>query len=171
MPASAAQFRNVCYYGGRTTLKAGNTEIVARKISSLIRCDVHRIEAADAYPRDYDETVRRNVGEQDNDARPAVKGRLPSLDGYDTVLLGSPVRNVRAPMIMTTLTEQLDFRGRTVVPFTTHAMSGLGMTARDYARSCRGATIAEGLAARGEEVADADTDVETWLRDRGLTRS
>lgn len=89
----------------------------------------------------------------------------------DTVLLVSPIWNVRAPMIVITFIEQLDFRGKTVVPFTTHAMSGRGTTARDYARSCRGATIAEGLAARGEEVADADTDVETWLRDRGLTRS
>ncbi|MFE5813132.1 flavodoxin [Streptomyces sp. NPDC056479] len=159
------------YYGGRTTLQVGNTEVLARKISSFIRCDVHRIEAADPYPRNYDETVRRNVREQNDDARPTIKGRRPSLDGYDTVLLGSPIWNVRAPMIMTTFTEQLDFRSKTVVPFTTHAMSGLGTTARDYARSCRGATIAQGLAVRGEEVADADTDVTTWLRDLGLTRS
>ncbi|MEU8986249.1 flavodoxin [Streptomyces sp. NPDC048558] len=104
-------------------------------ISSLIPCDLHRIEAADPHPWDCDETVRRNVREQDDDARPAIKGRLPSLDGYGTVLLGSPIWNVRAPMIMTTFCEQLDFRGRTVVPFTTHAMSGLGTTARDHARS------------------------------------
>lgn len=159
------------YHGGRTILKVGNTEILARMISSLTPCDVHRIEAADPYPWDYDETVRRNVREQDDDARPAIKGRLPSLDGYDTVLLGSPIWNVRAPMIMTTFAEQLDFRGRTVVPFTTHAMSGLGTTARDYARSCLGATIAPGLAVRGEEVADADTDIRTWLRERGLVGS
>ncbi|MFF4273497.1 flavodoxin [Streptomyces sp. NPDC001536] len=82
----------------------------------------------------------------------------------------SPVWNVRAPMIMTTFTEQLDFRGKIVVPFTTHAMSGLGTTARDYARSCRGATIAPGLAVRGEEVADADTELEKWLRDLQITR-
>jgi hypothetical protein len=43
-------------------------------------------------------------------------------------------------------------------------MSGLGTTARDYAASCPGATIAEGLAVRGEEVKDADTEVEAWLR-------
>jgi hypothetical protein len=35
------------------------------------------------------------------------------------VLLGSPIWNVRAPVIMT-FTEQLDFSGKTVVPFTTH---------------------------------------------------
>ncbi|MFF3331865.1 flavodoxin [Streptomyces sp. NPDC002888] len=83
------------YYGGRTTLRVGNTEVLAHKISSLIRCGVHRIEAADPYPREYDATVQRNVREQDDDVRPAVKGQLPSLEDYDTVLLGSPIVLVR----------------------------------------------------------------------------
>ena len=89
---------------------------------------------------------------------------LPSLDRYDTVLLASPIWNVRAPMIMTTFTEALDFTGRTVHPVTTYAMSGLGTTARDYAASCRGATLSEGLAVQGEEVAAAGSAVESWLR-------
>ncbi|MFF7338819.1 flavodoxin [Streptomyces sp. NPDC008163] len=157
------------YYGGRTNLKVGNTEVLARKISDLIDCDVHRIEPADPYPDSYDATVERNVREQDADSRPAIKGRLPDLDGYDTVLLGSPIWNVRAPMIMTTFTEQLDFTGKTVVPFTTHAMSGLGTTERDYAASCRGATFANGLAVQGEEADQADRDVKAWLQRIGLT--
>ena len=47
-------------------------------------------------------------------------------------------------------------------------MSGLGTTARDYAASCPGATIAEGLAIRGEKVRDAGATVEAWLRRIGL---
>ncbi|WP_407554767.1 flavodoxin [Streptomyces sp. Pv4-95] len=156
------------YYGGRTDLKVGNTEVLAQRIAGRIACDTYRIRAADPYPHDYDATVQRNVREQDTDARPAVEGRLPSLDGYDTVLLAGPIWNVRAPMIMTTFTEALEFRGKTVHPITTYAMSGLGTTERDYATSCPGATIAEGLAVRGEEVKDADTEVEAWLRRIGL---
>nr|WP_237526147.1 flavodoxin [Streptomyces sp. SID4913] len=149
-------------------MKVGNTETLAEKIGSRIVCDTYRIQAAARYPHDYDDTVKRNVREQDTDARPAVEGRSPSLDGYDTILLAGPIWNVRAPMIMTAFTEALDFRGRTVHPVTTYAMSGLGTTERDYAASCPGATIAEGLAVRGEEVKDADTEVAAWLRDIGL---
>jgi hypothetical protein len=47
-------------------------------------------------------------------------------------------------------------------------MSGLGITERDYAASSPGANIAQGLAVRGEEVKDADTEVEAWLRRIGL---
>ena len=52
------------YYGGRTNLEVGNTEVLAGMMSTLIPCDMHRIEAADPYPNSYDATVARNVREQ-----------------------------------------------------------------------------------------------------------
>ncbi|MFI1978870.1 flavodoxin [Streptomyces wedmorensis] len=156
------------HYGGRTDLKVGNTEVLAEKITRRIACGTYRIQAAAPYPHGYDATVKRNVSEQETDARPAIDGRLPSLDDYDTILLASPVWNVRAPMILTTFTEALDFRGKTVHPVTTHAMSGLGTAERDYAASCIGATIGEGLAVRGEEVEKADSEIQAWLRRIGL---
>jgi hypothetical protein len=58
-------------------------------------------------------------------------------------------------MIMSTFAESLDFTGKTIHPFTTHAMSGLGTTERGYAASCPGATIGRGLAVQGEKVKDA----------------
>ncbi|XVV10174.1 flavodoxin [Actinoplanes sp. CA-131856] len=156
------------FNGGRRRLTVGNTEVVAGYISRAIGCDVHRIEAADPYPEDYDPTVRRNVEEQNANARPGIANPLDSIEEYDTILLGSPIWNVRAPMIMTTFVEGLDFNGKTVHPLTTYAMSGLGTTERDYAASCRGAKMGEGIAVRGEEVADAQPAVEDWLRRIGL---
>jgi flavodoxin len=154
--------------GGRRRLTVGNTQVVTEMIGRLAGCDVHRIEAADPYPDDYDPTVQRNVREQDADARPAIANPLASIDRYDTVLLGSPIWNVRAPMIMSTFTDGFDFTGKTIHPFTTYAMSGLGTTERDYAASCPGATLGEGLAVRGEEAGDAGPAVESWLRRIGL---
>jgi flavodoxin len=153
--------------GGRRNLEVGNTEVLARAISARLGCDVHRIEAADPYPADYDETVQRNVREQDADARPAIANPLASIEEYDSILLASPIWNVRAPMIMTTFAEPDDFAGRTVHPVTTYAMSGLGTTAEDYGRYCRGARIGEGLAVRGEEVRDAGAALDAWLRRTG----
>ncbi len=155
--------------GGRRNLEVGNTEVLARAISARLDCDVHRIEAADPYPAGYDETVARNVREQDTDARPAIAGPLPSIDRYGTILLASPIWNIRAPMIMTTFTERHDFAGKTVHPVTTHAMSGLGTTPEDYARECRGARIGAGLAVRGEEARSAGAKVDAWLRATGLS--
>ncbi|MFF3371961.1 flavodoxin [Streptomyces sp. NPDC002680] len=158
------------YYGGRTDLRTGNTEVLARMISGLVECDVHRVQAVEPYSDDYDETVARNVREQDADARPAIAGPPASIDRYGVVLLASPIWNIRAPMIMSTFAERYDFRGRTVHPVTTHAMSGLGTTERDYATSCAGATVGEGLAVRGEEVRKAEAQVRAWLRRIGVVQ-
>jgi flavodoxin len=152
------------YYGGRRTLKVGNTEVVAGMIRQLIACDVYRIEAADPYSDDYDATVDRNVREQNDNARPGIANPLRSISDYDTVLVGSPIWNNRAPMIMSTFVESLDFNGKTLYPFVTYAVSGLGSTERDYAASAPGATIGEGLAVRGEEVRSAQSQTDQWLR-------
>lgn len=156
------------YYGDRTHLEVGNTEVLAGMISRRIECDVYRIEPVDPYPDDYSETVERNVREQDADARPAIANPPASIEGYDIVLLGSPIWNVRAPMIMSTFAESFGFSGKTIFPLTTHAMSGLGTTERDYAASCPGATLGEGLAVRGEEVQAAGAALDAWLRRIGL---
>lgn len=152
------------YDGGRIHLDVGNTEVLAGMISALITCDVHRIDPAEPYSDNYDATVARNVREQNANARPAIATPLPSTEQYDTVLLASGIWNVRAPMIMTTFAESYDFTGKTIHPITTHAMSGLGTTEKDYGKSCPGAIIGEGLAVRGERVRDAGPDIESWLR-------
>ncbi|GAA2152827.1 flavodoxin [Actinomadura napierensis] len=79
------------HYDGRTHLKVGNTERLAQMISRYIDCDLRRILLAYPYSDDYEQTVQRNVREQDSDARPAIASPLPEVDHYDTVLLGSPI--------------------------------------------------------------------------------
>jgi flavodoxin len=158
------------YYGGRTNLKVGNTEVLAGMISKHIRCDVHRIRPANAYPFDYEETVARNVREQNANARPRIANPLPSIDDYDVVLLASPIWNVRPPMIMSTFADRYDFTGKTVFPVVTYAVSGLGTAPQDYAASCQGARIGRGLAVQGEKVRSADPAVRAWLRQVRLAR-
>ncbi|MGG5260111.1 flavodoxin [Phycicoccus avicenniae] len=155
-------------YGGRVDLEVGNTAVVADIVADLVDVDRFEIRAADPYPESYDDTVRRNVQEQDADARPQIAGSLPDLTGYETVMLGSGVWNVRAPMIMRTFVESVDLDGRTVLPFVTYAVSGLGRVADEYAELLPRSTVGEGLAVRGEEAAGARPDVEDWLRRTGL---
>jgi hypothetical protein len=71
-------------------------------------------------------------------------------------------------MIMCTFVEGVDLSGKTIFPFVTYAVSGLGRTVDDYTRLCPRSTIGEGLAVRGEEATDARADVEAWLRKIGL---
>jgi flavodoxin len=159
------------YYGGRKDLAVGNTEVVARMIADTLGCEIFQIQAVDPYPHSYDATVERNVREQNEDARPEIVNPPDSIDAYDTIILGSPIWNVRAPRIMLTFAERFDFTGKTIYPFTTHAMSGLGRVVDEYTAACRGATIGEALAIQGEEAAESRSDVDAWLRRIGLVET
>ena len=159
------------YNGGRRDLEVGNTKVLAGMIADRLRCDVHEIQAAKPYSDDYDDTVERNVREQQADARPAIANPLRSIARYDTVLLASPIWNVRAPMIMSTFADSHDFSTKTVFPITTYAMSGLGTTAEDYRESCTGARIGAGLAVRGEQVRESGAAIDAWLRRTELLTS
>ena len=152
------------YNGGRRDLEVGNTEVLARMIARKTDVDLHRIVAADPYSDDYDETVQRNVEEENADARPRIRNGLRSIAKYDTVLLASPIWNSRTPMIMATFAERYDFAGKRVLPVVTYAVSGLGSAASDYADLCDGASIGRGLAVRGERVRASEDQVDAWLR-------
>jgi flavodoxin len=114
------------FHGGRKVLKVGNTQVVAGMIQGALGCDVFQIRPVDPYSDRYDPTVQRNVREQNENARPGIVGMPSSIAAYDTIVIGSPIWNVRVPRIMLTFAERYDFSGTTIYPFTTHAMSGLG---------------------------------------------
>jgi flavodoxin len=158
------------YYGGRTNLNVGNTEVAAGMIRDRTGADLYKIEPVDRYPDSYDEAVDRNSEEQDSNALPAIAGALPDLGPYDIVILGSPVWSSRAPRIMSTFIEAVDFGGKMVLPLVTYAISGMSGIDDFYRTALTAATVGRGLAVRGEEVRDTGAGVDAWLRDHGLLR-
>lgn len=154
--------------GGRRDLETGNTARLASLIADRLDCPLHEIEAAEPYPQGYDATVERNVREQDADDRPEIAGDLPDLTDRDIILLGCPVWGSRAPMIISTLLDGVDLRGKRLLPFVTYAVSGMSGIDEDHRCALPETEVAEGLAVRGEEVDEAAEAVEAWLRGNGL---
>ena len=152
------------FHGGRKVLNVGNTEVVAGFIRDALSCDVFKIQPVEPYSDRYDPTVERNTREQNENARPGIIDLPASIDAYDTVVIGSPIWNVRVPRIMLTFAEHFDFGGKTLYPFTTYAMSGLGHAVEEYKAACRGATIGKALAVQGENVERSRPEVEGWIR-------
>ena len=152
------------FNGDRKVLRIGNTAVVARMVRDALGCDTFEIQPVVPYPDRYDPTVERNVREQNENARPGIVELPASITAYDTILIGSPIWNVRVPRIMLTFAEHFDFSGKTVHPFTTHAMSGLGHAVEEYKAACPAAELGEALAVRGEEAESSHPSVEAWLR-------
>ncbi|MGN0028224.1 MAG: flavodoxin [Marinilabiliaceae bacterium] len=151
-------------------LEMGNTARVAGHIADLTGGDLFELVPVVPYPDDYQEAVALARDEYDNNARPAIKNTIENLDEYDTLFVGGPVWHGAMPMIIRTFYESYDLSGKTIVPFSTHAGSGLGDCERLARSYYPDNAILQGLAVQGTNSANARGDVEAWLTRIGVIK-
>ncbi len=151
----------------------GNTAIVAEIIAEETGADTFEIlPENDTYPTTYDELTDVAKQEQQDGARPAIKGELPDLSQYSTIFIGAPVWWGDWPMICYTYFEANDFSGKTLIPFSTHEGSGLSGFDSKLSNAAPGADVKAGLAIRGQDAqnkqSDVRADVKEWLTGLGF---
>ena len=154
-------------------IEKGNTAIVAEMIGEATGADLYEIlPADDHYPMTYKELTDVGLQEQRDHARPAYAGELPDFDSYDTIFIGAPVWWGDWPMILYTVFESTPLSGKTLVPFSTHAGSGLSGFDRSLAAAYPDCTIAKGLAVAGTDTQNdpdkVQTSVANWLNELGF---
>jgi len=156
--------RGLNYVNGNIVdLKIGNTEVVAGMIQKIAGGDLFHIEPVKAYPEDYTETTNVAKDEMRSNARPALAGRVESMNEYDAIFLGFPNWWGTMPMPVFTFLDSCDFSGKTIIPFCTHEGSGLGRSEQDIAKLCPKAEVLKGIAIRGGSVGSADKAVSEWI--------
>ena len=99
----------------------GTTQRMAQEIANQTEAELFRIEPTVPYPTDSTECTEVALGGRDDDARPAIAGKVENWEQYDIIFIGSPVWWHTAPMIIATFAESYDFSGKTVVPFCTYS--------------------------------------------------
>ncbi|MGM0240724.1 flavodoxin [Enterococcus sp. AZ103] len=148
---------------------SGNTETMAETIAENTNSDTFKIETAEAYPNDVDDTIDVARDEQDEEARPELKNSLDNLDDYDVIFLGYPIWWGTLPMGVFTFLDENDFNGKTVIPFATHEGSVLGSSVEDIRENSNGATVLDGLSIQGSEINDSEAEVIDWLNQLNLS--
>lgn len=152
------------YFGGAMRyIDKGNTEVAAEYIAEITGAKLFKVERAVPYSRDYMTCIKEAQKEQRENARPAIKNTLGSIADYDVVFVGSPIYWGTMPQPLFTQLEQLDFAGKTVMPFTTHEGSGLGSVVSDLKDICAGAKVKSGLAINGSAVRGSKAQIEKWI--------
>lgn len=99
---------------------SGSTKNLAEEIQRQTNADIYRIEPLVPYTDDYQELAYQiSNKEKEENARPALKDTLSSLNDYDIIFVGCPVWWYDAPMIIHSFLECKDynFAGKTIVPF------------------------------------------------------
>ncbi len=164
----AAYFSRTGENYGVGVIEKGSTEIIAEMIAEKTGADIFRIKTVSAYPESYDECTAVAKRERDSGARPELVSTMANLDDYDVIYLGYPIWYGDMPMAVYTFLESCDFTGKTIIPFCTHAGSGLSGTVSSIQTACSGATVLGGLAIAGTTAQnapeEAEKEVERFLK-------
>ena len=178
---SAAEKSIVVYFShagenyGVGNVTEGNTAKVAKILAAKTGSEIYEIQELKPYPTDYQKCVDLAKDEQRRKARPAIKGELPDLSGYQTIYLGYPNWWGDCPMIVYAFLEKCKLDGKVILPFCTHEGAGLGATARNLEKAFPKAKVEQnGLALFGttaQKDAKATTKaVEKWLKSLGKSK-
>lgn len=147
-------------------IEKGNTAIIAEMIAEETGGELFHIERETPYPAAYDECTEEAKQEQNDNARPAL-AENKDISEYDVIFLGYPIWWGDMPMPVYTFLEGHDFSGKTVIPFCTHAGSGLSGTEKSIESVCTDAEILDGLSIKGEDAQNsqdkAKETVKEWL--------
>lgn len=150
-------------------IEKGNTHIIADMIVEEVGADSFEIVRITPYPKEYKACTDEAKAEQNTNARPELTAEVNNFSDYDTVFLGYPNWWGDMPMPVYTFLESYDFSGKTVIPFCTHAGSGLSGTVETLKSKLGNATVLDGLAIAGTTAQnnqdEAKQSVLSWLEE------
>lgn len=148
-------------------IEKGNTHIIADMIAEETNADTFEIVRVTPYPAAYRDCTDEAQREKNENARPGLTASVDNFDDYDVIFLGYPNWWGDMPMPVYTFLESYDFSGKTVIPFCTHAGSGLSGTVGTLRSKLSGATVLDGLAIPGttaqNEQEKAKQSVAEWI--------
>ena len=144
---------------------SGVTKKVAERLNEVVQGNLFEIVPEQPYTSaDLNWTnpkSRSSVEMNDKSFRPAVKEKISDMGEYDIIYLGFPIWWYIAPTIINTFLEQYDLRDKTIIPFATSGMSGMGKTNDYLENSCKGARVMKGQ--RFDENVSAD-ELSDWVK-------
>lgn len=148
-------------------IEKGNTHIIADMIAEEMNADTFEIVRVTPYPEAYNDCTDEAQEEKTANARPELTASVENFDGYDIIFLGYPNWWGDMPMPVYTFIESYDFSGKTVIPFCTHAGSGLSRTVQTLQDKLENAEVLDGFEIAGTTAQnnqnEAKEAVLSWL--------
>lgn len=127
---------------------SGVTAKVAERLAGVVGADLFEIKPETPYTRDdldwQNARSRSSVEMNDRNARPAIGSKVEDMGQYEVVFVGFPVWWYREPSLIDTFMEAYDFSGKTIVPFATSGMSGIGDSGKNMQELAPNARVVTG---------------------------
>lgn len=149
--------------------RTGNSRKVAKYIQKSIGGDLVQIKTKKAYPSNYEQCVSQAEKELDDDIRPTITTHVKNFAKYDEVVIGYPIWWGMAPRAVCTFVEDYNWQGKTLIPYCTSNSSGVGDSAAELGRLCKGAKRTKALSAYDDDILNSrlKKKIDKWLKDIG----
>lgn len=142
--------------------------VIARDIQRRTHAALYEIKPATAYPNDYQQLVRIAQRQRNENARPAIAGKLPKFAKYRTIFVGSPIWWGTYPMVVRSFFDRArGMNGKTLIPFSTSAGSGLGDQPQILKQTFPKSRVRTGFTVAGTDASHARRQVNAWLKRLG----
>lgn len=156
----------VLYYSA-----SGNTKKIADMIAADTGADEYEITPSKPYTSDdlnWSDKNSRVVREHEDESLQDVafdSYDVPNWDSYDTVFVGYPIWWQDASWVMKSFVKNVDFTGKTVIPFATSSSSGLGESGKNLETLAGAGNWQDGQRFSGSASED---DVRNWVEGLGF---
>ncbi|MGI5873342.1 MAG: flavodoxin [Bacillota bacterium] len=144
----------------------GVTAKLAARLADAVKGELFEIKPETPYTvadLDWQDKNSRSTREMnDRSSRPAIASSVADMAAYDVVFVGFPVWWYREPSIIDTFMEAYDFSGKTVVPFATSGMSGIGESGQNMQLLAPSAKV---FAGKRFDAAASEDDLAAWARE------
>lgn len=126
----------------------GTTRAAAQKVKKATNGSLYQIKAMQPYTKadlNYSKAdCRANKEQQDEKARPKIKGKVKNIRKYDVIFVGYPIWWGKEPKIIRTFLESYDLKGKKIIPFCTSGSSGISGSMSGVKKSAKGARVVSG---------------------------
>ena len=147
----------------------GAAQVLTNMIHDHTRSDMFSIRTEVNYPLEYNDLADYAKDEQDNDVLPALTSHIENLDQYSTIIVVFPDWWYTMPQAVYSFFDEYDLAGKTIIPCSTHAGSGLTGSPRTIRELEPDATIIDdGFTVAANRVTSAEDDVTAWAEKHEL---
>ncbi|MBR1383873.1 MAG: NAD(P)H-dependent oxidoreductase [Ruminococcus sp.] len=147
----------------------GAAEVLANMIHNHTKSDLFSIRTENNYPLEYNELADYAKDEQDNNVLPVLTSHIDNLDQYSTIIVVFPDWWYTMPQAVYSFFDEYDFSGKTIIPCSTHAGSGLAGSPKTIRELEPNATVIDdGFTVAASRVTNAEDDVIAWVEKHEL---
>ena len=153
----------VLYYS-----QSGTTEAVAKAIQAQLGADIEEIVPTVSYGDDYGATIARGQKELQEGTFPEIQPIQADIASYDVIFLGYPVWFGTYANPIATVLDQVDFKGKKIVPFCTFGSGGLEESVAAIRQKLPEAEVLPGYGVRAARINAIPAEVDRFLKEGGF---